>query len=208
MLPSRRADSSWKRGATRIALFFQIKAATNVLINDVTSTPDQLLGTVLGHQDSGGRDPTASPWAGQSAMEENWSTVIFGVFYPAFVQSLCFDNSEHHSWSSCLQAASQHSRLPSKSFVIRLFGLGASPSSESRSLTCLKDASASIFQPCLFFSRHFVCFLPRTANLALKIENHAPHDLLRPRAASVPSAFPIAPDTVSRVITFSILMAL
>ena len=40
-----------------------IEEATNVLTNDLTSTPDQLLGSVLRHQASRGRDLTASPWA-------------------------------------------------------------------------------------------------------------------------------------------------
>lgn len=63
MLPSRRADEPWERGATRRALLLLIEAATNILTNDLTSTPDQLLGTVLRHQASRGRDLTASPWA-------------------------------------------------------------------------------------------------------------------------------------------------
>ena len=46
-----------------MALLLLIEAATNVLTNDLTSTPDQLPGTVLRHQASRGRDFTASPWA-------------------------------------------------------------------------------------------------------------------------------------------------
>ena len=46
-----------------MVLLFLIGAATNVLTNDLTSTPDQLLGTVLRHQASRGSDLTASPWA-------------------------------------------------------------------------------------------------------------------------------------------------
>lgn len=62
-LPSRRADEPWERGPTRMALLLLIEAATNILTNDLMSTPDQLLGTVLRHQASRGRDLMASPWA-------------------------------------------------------------------------------------------------------------------------------------------------
>ena len=44
------------------------------------------------------------------------------------------------------------------------------------------------------------------ANLALGIQNNAPRDPLRPQAASVPSSFSIALNTVRHVTAFATLM--
>ena len=43
------------------------------------------------------------------------------------------------------------------------------------------------------------------ASLALGIQNNAPRDPLRPQAASVPSSFSIALDTVRHFMAFSAL---
>jgi hypothetical protein len=44
------------------------------------------------------------------------------------------------------------------------------------------------------------------ANLALEIQNNAPRDPLRPQAASVPSSFSVALDTVRNFTALSALM--
>jgi hypothetical protein len=79
-------------GARRDAYSFILfnDRPTQVLTNDFTSTPGQLLGTVLGHQASGGTNFTAALRTGQIMMEQNWTTERFATFYPAFVQLLLF----------------------------------------------------------------------------------------------------------------------
>ena len=88
-------------GARRDAYSFILfnEGPTQVLTNDFTSTPDQLLGTVLRHQASGGTNFTAALRTGQTVMEQSWSTERFVNFYPAFVQLLCFDISATQSAS-------------------------------------------------------------------------------------------------------------
>jgi hypothetical protein len=82
-------------GARRDAYSFILfnERPTQVLTNDFTSTPDQLLGTVLRHQASGGTNFTEALRTGQTTMEQNWTTERFAIFCPAFVQLLCFDIS-------------------------------------------------------------------------------------------------------------------
>jgi hypothetical protein len=72
---------------------------TQVLTNDFTSTPDQLLGTTLPHQASGGTNFTEALRTGQTMMEQTWSTERFAIFSPAILQVLCFDISAAQSTS-------------------------------------------------------------------------------------------------------------
>jgi hypothetical protein len=46
------------------------------------------------------------------------------------------------------------------------------------------------------------------ANLALGIQNNAPHDPLRPSTASVPSSFAVALDSVSSQLSSFAIMSL
>ena len=78
-----------RRDAYSVILFN--KGPTQVLTNDFTGTPDQLLGIVLRHQASGGTNFTAALQTGQTVMEQNWSTERFAIFCPTFVQLRCFD---------------------------------------------------------------------------------------------------------------------
>lgn len=80
-------------GARRDAYSFILfnEGTTQVLTNDFTSTPDQLLGTVLRHQASGGTNFTAALRTGQTVMEQTWSTERFAIFDSAFVRLVCFD---------------------------------------------------------------------------------------------------------------------
>ncbi len=49
-------------------------ATTTIMTNNFTSTPDQLLNAILGHQADGGTNFTRALQAGQAIMEQNWST--------------------------------------------------------------------------------------------------------------------------------------
>jgi len=86
-----------RRDAYSVILFNE--GTTQVLTNDFTSTPDQLLAIVLRHQAGGGTNFTAALQTGQTVMEQNWSAERFAVLYPAFVQLLCFDISATQSAS-------------------------------------------------------------------------------------------------------------
>jgi hypothetical protein len=61
-----------RRDAYSIVLFNE--SDTSVLVNDFTSSPDQLLTIVLAHQASGGTNFAAALRAGQTAMTQHWST--------------------------------------------------------------------------------------------------------------------------------------
>lgn len=61
-----------RRDAYSVVLFCE--QITNVLINDFTRTPDQLLDTVLPERPSGGTDFSEALGAARAIMEENWST--------------------------------------------------------------------------------------------------------------------------------------
>ncbi|KAF8490260.1 hypothetical protein F5888DRAFT_1133448 [Russula emetica] len=61
-----------RRDAYSVLLFCQ--RTTNVLVNDFTRTPDQLLDTVLAEQPSGATDFSEALGEAQAIMEENWST--------------------------------------------------------------------------------------------------------------------------------------
>ena len=53
------------------------KTTKNAVVNDFTSTPDQLLDIVLNDKASGGTDFTAALQAGQAIMTAKWSTERF-----------------------------------------------------------------------------------------------------------------------------------
>jgi hypothetical protein len=61
-----------RRDAYSVILFNG--TTTIVLTNDFTSSPDELLNTVLPHQAGGGTNFTAALRTGQTVMEQNWST--------------------------------------------------------------------------------------------------------------------------------------
>jgi len=84
-----------RRDAYSVILFDD--ATTHALTNDVTSTPDQLLGTILRHQIGGGTNFTAALQAGQKVMKQNWSAERFVTFYLALVQLIYFDISATQS---------------------------------------------------------------------------------------------------------------
>jgi len=84
-----------RRDAYSVILFND--ATTHALTNDVTSTPDQLLGTVLRHQIGGGTNFTAVLQAGQKVMKQNWNAERFVTCYLAIVQLIYFDISATQS---------------------------------------------------------------------------------------------------------------
>jgi hypothetical protein len=67
--------SGARRDAYSIILFNQ--TTTNVLTNDFTSTPDELLDAMLRSQAHGNTNFLAALRAGQTVMEQHWSTERF-----------------------------------------------------------------------------------------------------------------------------------
>ena len=53
--------------------------ATPILINDIKSTPNQLLDTVLVHQTGSGTDFSGALRAGRAAMEQSWTRERFVI---------------------------------------------------------------------------------------------------------------------------------
>ncbi len=64
-----------RRDAYSIILFNS--ATTNIIINDLTSTPDQLLNAVLRHRANGGTNFVEALRTGRAVMERDWSTERF-----------------------------------------------------------------------------------------------------------------------------------
>jgi hypothetical protein len=73
-------------GARRDAysIVFFSRRTKNVLVNDFTSTPGQLLGLVLAERPFLGTNFTAALQAARAIMEQNWSTER-PVFQPSFL---------------------------------------------------------------------------------------------------------------------------
>ena len=92
-----RQAAGTRRDAYSFILFNE--GPTQVLSNDFTSTPDQLLGTVLRYQASGGTNFTSALRTGQTVMEQNWSTERFAIFCPAFIRLLYLNISAIQSAS-------------------------------------------------------------------------------------------------------------
>lgn len=60
-----------RRDAYSVVLFNQV--AKNALVNDLTSSPDQLLDALLGEKADGSTDFSSALRAGEAIMVENWS---------------------------------------------------------------------------------------------------------------------------------------
>jgi hypothetical protein len=61
-----------RRDAYSVIIFNE--TTTDVLTNDFTSSPDELLDVVLDYPAGGGTNFTAALQTGQTVMEQNWST--------------------------------------------------------------------------------------------------------------------------------------
>jgi hypothetical protein len=60
-----------RRDAYSVVLFNHL--TKDALVNDLTSSPDQLLGALLGERADGGTDFSSALRAGEAIMVENWS---------------------------------------------------------------------------------------------------------------------------------------
>ncbi|KAF8267057.1 hypothetical protein EI94DRAFT_1731643 [Lactarius quietus] len=164
-----------RRDAYSVILF---NATTdNVVVNDFTSSPDQLLDIVLNEQTEWGTNFAAAIQASQQVMVDNWSTertpiMIFlsdgeGYLPETEMQDLC-------------RSAIQHGKP--LSFHAVAFGPDTSSTSDSngRSYRTLRTM----------------------ARIALDSQSHATPDPLFPAAARVPSSFCTVLDTVRLAETF------
>ena len=83
-----------RRDAYSIILFES--ATTPILINDFTSTPDQLLNLMFGYQAGGGTNFSEALRVGGAVMEQNWSTerLVFGSILPLVPFTDIYHDSE------------------------------------------------------------------------------------------------------------------
>ncbi|KAI0302831.1 hypothetical protein B0F90DRAFT_1809754 [Multifurca ochricompacta] len=149
-----------RRDAYSVVLFND--STENVLVNDFTSSPDQLLDSMLTKKPSGGTDFDVALSAGQTVMVENWSTERLPVMI--FLSDGESSVSDETVEELC-HAAMRHGKP--LSFHSVSFG---------------DDASTST--------------LRRMAEQALDIQNRAPRNPLMTTAATAPSSFATALDTV------------
>lgn len=98
-----------RRDAYSIILFDS--TTQNAVVNDFTSTPDQLLDIVLNVKASGDTNFTAALRAGQAAMMDNWSTERF-VFLSIsrFCLAVSVQFAEHLSWFSSQMGNARYMR--------------------------------------------------------------------------------------------------
>lgn len=74
---SGRETNGARRDAYSVIMFNQ--ATENVVFDDFTSSPDELLGVVLNTRAKGGTDFAAALQAGRAVMVDNWSTERFAT---------------------------------------------------------------------------------------------------------------------------------
>jgi len=77
-----------RRDAYSVILFDH--TTTQVITNDFTRSPEQLLGTVLPYPTGGGTNFSAALQAGQNVMRQNWSTERFVTVKPVSPPFLTF----------------------------------------------------------------------------------------------------------------------
>jgi len=156
-----------RRDAYSVILFNE--EATPVLTNDFTSTPDQLLSTILHQKAFWGTNFKAALQTSRSVMEQNWSTERAPVMV-FLSDGGCASFSDKWIQDLCRTAV----RLGTP---LSLHTVSFGPDTSSASLR-------------------------RMADLALRTQNNTPRDPLRPQAASIPSSFSAALDTVRLAETF------
>ncbi|KAH9026661.1 hypothetical protein EDB84DRAFT_1589144 [Lactarius hengduanensis] len=141
-----------RRDAYSVIMFNS--STENVVVNDLTSSPDELLDIVLNTRASGSTNFATALRAGQAVMVDNWST----------------------------------ERTPIMIFL--------SDGECSVPDTAIQDLCRSAIQHRKPLSFHAM------AQLALEIQNEAPHDPMFPATARIPSSFTTALDTVRLAETF------
>ncbi|KAH8993667.1 hypothetical protein EDB83DRAFT_2304539 [Lactarius deliciosus] len=154
-----------RRDAYSVIMFNS--ATENVVVNDLTSSPDELLDIVLNTRASGGTNFATALRAGQAVMVDNWSTERTPIMIflsdgecsvpDTAIQDLC-------------SSAIQHRRI--------------------------------ILNPSISYHNSSASTLRKMAQLALKIQNEAPHDPMFPATARILSSFTTALDTVRLAETF------
>ncbi|KAH9005432.1 hypothetical protein EDB86DRAFT_2825090 [Lactarius hatsudake] len=137
----------------------------NVVVNDFTSSPDELLDIVLNTRAKGGTSFATALQAGQAVMVDNWSTERWRMLGTRYgdPRSLSLRNPASDWDSTIFDSTRPFVPNPSVSY---------------------QNSSAST--------------LRKMAQLALKIQNEAPHDPMFPATARIPSSFTTALDTVLR----------
>jgi len=153
-----------RRDAYSVILFNKI--TKNVLVNDFTSTPEELLGFVLAEGPSYGTDFTAALEAAGAVMERNW-------------------NPE---------------RTP-----IMIFLSDGECAIEDEAIQDVCRLAVQRGKPLSFHAVSFgrkTYYLRRMAQLALGVQNNAPHDSLLPADSVIASSFTTALDTVRLAETF------
>ncbi|KAI0290684.1 hypothetical protein BC826DRAFT_956091 [Russula brevipes] len=162
-----------RRDAYSIILFS--RAAINVLSNDFTSSPDQLLNFVLAWQTDRGTKFTAALGAGQAVMEQYWSTERL-VTRPSSTPVMIFLSDGEGSVSdTTIQDLCRSAVRLGKPLSFHSVSFGP-------------DSSSST--------------LRRMTQLALEIQNNASSGSRTPQGTSVPSSFTVALDTVRLAETF------
>ncbi|KAH8993666.1 hypothetical protein EDB83DRAFT_2325213 [Lactarius deliciosus] len=165
----------------------------NAVVNDFTSSPDELLDIVLNTRAKGGTGFATALQAGQAVMVDNWSTERTPIMIflsdgecsvpDTAIQDLC-------------RSAIQH-RLVRKPISFHAVSFG-----EDWDSTIFDSTRPFIPNPSVSYQNSSASTLRKMAQLALKIQNEAPHDPMFPATARIPSSFTTALDTVRLAETF------
>ncbi|KAH8986573.1 hypothetical protein EDB86DRAFT_2954862 [Lactarius hatsudake] len=176
---SKQQATGARRDAYSIILFSD--TAKYAVVNDFTSTPDQLLDSILNESAGSGTNFEAAIRASQAVMIDNWSTertpvIVFlsdgeSSIQDKVVVDLC-------------RSAIQHGKP--LSFHAVFFG----PDGESTSSSSNSDQNSP------------VSTLRKMVDIASEIQDRAPPDPLLPTAARISSSFTTALDTVHLAETF------
>ncbi|KAI9443795.1 hypothetical protein H4582DRAFT_1807488, partial [Lactarius indigo] len=178
---SRQQATGARRDAYSIILFDN--TAENAVVNDFTSTPDQLLDSILDERAGGGTNFAAAIQASQAIMIDNWSTERLVFLFPLLTPVMVFLSDGESSIPDkavvdlCCSAIQHGKPL---SFHAVFFGPDGESTDQNSSVSTLRNM----------------------VYIALVIQNRAPPDPLLPTAARIPSSFHTALDTVHLAETF------
>ncbi|KAI9443823.1 hypothetical protein H4582DRAFT_1807697 [Lactarius indigo] len=156
-----------RRDAYSIILFGD--AAKNAVVNDFTSTPDQLLDSIMNERAEGSTNFAAAIQASQAVMIDNWSKERTPVMI--FLSDGQFSIQDKAVVDLC-HSAIQHGKP--LSFHAVLFGPDGDSVDQNSSVSTLRNM----------------------VHIALGIQNRAPPYPLLPAAARIPSSFNTTLDTV------------
>jgi hypothetical protein len=161
-----------------------------LVVDDFTSSPDELLDIVLRMPPVGGTDFAVALRASQAVMVDNWSTERTPIM-------IFLSDGECSIPDTAIQDLCRSSIQHGKPLSFHAISFG-----EEWDSTVFDSTLDFVPDPSVTYQNSSASTLRKMAQRALEIQNEAPHDPLFPAAARIPSSFSTALDTVRLAETF------